>query len=281
MLEYGLLQFNDDRWFKKKGKKNKVTSDTIYTFDIEVSSLFRLDGKWQAFDYDRPQIDYSGIDKAGVPYIWMFGVNDMVYYGRDFKDFKKVLLKISDIALHKIIWVHNLSYEFQFLLDIISEYTIDNMCCRDALKPISFNIKELNIEFRCSYMLTNMSLDKAVKKEKGTKYLKMVGDLDYSKFRTPYTPLTYIEWGYFIGDLLSLYDLIRCKLENEQRNLFNLPLTSTGYIREYLRNRTRQDKKYYWFFHKFGMTSHFYDMCKDQLKGGDTHANRFYQGKIV
>ena len=79
MIEYGKLEFNDDRFFKKKGKKNKPTSDTIYSFDIEVSSLFKLDGVWQSFDYSVDQKTYTEVEKAGVPYdlmeIWIADLN--------------------------------------------------------------------------------------------------------------------------------------------------------------------------------------------------------------
>ena len=34
------------------------------------------------------------------------------YIMEETSDFEKVLIDISDIKIHKIIWVHNLSYEF-------------------------------------------------------------------------------------------------------------------------------------------------------------------------
>ena len=277
MLEYGKLQFNDDKWYKKKGKNNKVTSDTIYTFDIEVSSLFKLDGKWQAFDYDRPQVDYSGIEKAGVPYIWMFGVNDMVYYGRDFKDFKKVLVKISNIALHKVIWVHNLSYEFQFLLDLLDEYTIDKMCCRDALKPISFNIKELNIEFRCSYMLTNMSLDNAAK-EYG-KVLKKTNTFNYDLERGSTTELSKTELLYCEYDCKSLESVIRYYL-GKYDHIACIPLTSTGEVRKNLR-----DHLDYWYFvnnpWKLVPSKDIWLRLMACFAGGYTHANMILANRVL
>ena len=90
-----------------KGKG--LNSDVIYTFDIEVTSLFYINGEWQPFDYS---IDnYDNIDHVAVPYIWMFGIDQEVYYGRNFMDFADVLLKISDKDIRKYIYIHNLSYE--------------------------------------------------------------------------------------------------------------------------------------------------------------------------
>ena len=252
---------------KRRKKGVEVIIDTISSFDIETTTY--KDGEK---------------DKAFM-YLWGFCINGLIVVGRLWSEFIYFLKKVQvtlNLDEHKnlITFIHNASFEFQFVYQFLErEFDGFRFFATSKRKIIYFQVN--GFIFKCSYKLTNMSLDKAVKKEKGTKYHKMVGDLDYSKFRTPYTPLTYIEWGYFIGDLLSLYDLIKCKLENENRTLFTLPLTSTGYIREYLRSKTREDKKYYWFFHKFGMTEHFYQMCKDELKGGDTHANRFYQGKIL
>ena len=277
MLEYRRLQFSDGSYFKKKGKNNKVTSDTIYTFDIEVTSLFRLDGTWKPFDYNRPQQDYAGVDKVGVPYIWMFGVNDMVYYGRSFADFKSVLLKISDQALHKIIWVHNLSYEFQFLLDLFDGYTIDKMCCRDALKPISFNIKELNIEFRCSYMLTNMSLENAAK-EYGT-IDKRSGTLDYNLPRGVSTKLTRQEMLYCEYDIKSLFTVIKYYLKKYD-HIANIPLTSTGEVRKNLK-----DHLDYWYFvnnpWRLVPDKDMYLRLMATFAGGYTHANMIHANRVL
>ena len=278
MIEYGKLEFNDDRFFKKKGKKNKPTSDTIYSFDIEVSSLFKLDGVWQSFDYSVDQKTYAEVEKAGVPYIWMFGVEDKVYYGRDFRDFKKVLIQISNPYLHKIIWVHNLSYEFQFLLDIIGDYTIDNMCCRDALKPISFSIKELNIEFRCSYMLTNMSLDNA-SKEYGNVY-KRTGTYDYNLARGKDTPLTRTEKLYCKYDILSLWSIIKYYRDVKYGHIANIPLTSTGEVRKNLR-----DNLDYWYFvnksWKLVPDKNMYLRLMATFAGGYTHANMIHANRVM
>ena len=163
--------------FKVTRRNGKTRySDNIYTFDIEVSSLFNIGGKWQKFDYSIK--DYSNIDIASCVYICMFGVNDNVYYFRNFSFFENVLKHISDIETRKIIYVHNLGYEFQFLRMFLKNYTIENMLATAPHKPISFYIKELNIEFRCSYRLTNLSLTKSA--ENYTNVRKMVGDLDYN-----------------------------------------------------------------------------------------------------
>lgn len=252
---------------KKKRSGVQVIFDSVNSFDIETTT-------YKEGDKDK-----------GFMYLWGFCINGLIVVGRFWSEWEYFLKQVHnmmelDESRNMVIYIHNASFEFQFCYQFLKR-------CFKNFKIFATNKRKLvyfqvdGFIFRCSYKLTNMSLDKAVKKEKGTKYHKMVGDLDYSKFRTPFTPLTLIEWGYFIGDLLSLYDLIRCKLRNEDRTLFDIPLTSTGYIREYLRNRTKKDYRYYYFFRKLSLSANVYEMCKEQLKGGDTHANRFIQGQLL
>ena len=71
-------------------------------FDIETSSL-----------YDRG-------NKFATMYIWQFGLNGLVIYGRTWAEFVYLLDALAiKLKLHQgrrlVIYVHNLSYEFQFM----------------------------------------------------------------------------------------------------------------------------------------------------------------------
>ena len=110
MIHYEKLKDVTTDTYKRKGskyRKTKLYSDTIYTFDIEVSNLFYIDGSWRTFDATKSKEYYVDVQKLGLPYIWQFGINDTVYYGRDLVDFLKVLQLISDQSLCKIIYIHN------------------------------------------------------------------------------------------------------------------------------------------------------------------------------
>ena len=125
------LEDEENQGFKPKRSKriDKPVSDTIYVFDIETTSLFDFNGVYKTFDYSKDASFYDGIDKVSLCYIWMFGVNDKVYYGRELRDFEKVLLSISSPDCYKVIWCHNLSYEMCFLMNILEEkYTITDVC---------------------------------------------------------------------------------------------------------------------------------------------------------
>ena len=208
---------------KRKNKQKRVYSDTIYTFDIETTSLFLLDGEWTVFDYSRPKEDYSHEDTEiiAVPYIWQFGIEDTIYFGRDFMDFESILLQLSDETIRKIIWIHNLQFELQFLENIFEKYTIVDMCARDIRKPISFVIEELNIEFRCSYMLTNLSLEKASQEYTTVEKLHT---LNYdNKVRLECSTLTKAELDYCEYDCICLYNIIKYYKKRYGGHLCNIP----------------------------------------------------------
>lgn len=256
-------------------KKNKKWySDDIYTLDIETSSLFYIDGAWKEFDYSIE--DYSNIPKAGLPYIWMFGINDSYYYGREFMDIDYMLHLISNPLYVKVVWVFNLSFEFGFMEDILQHYTIEKMIARDKRKPISFYVKELNILFRCAYMLTNLSLANAAKEY--TKVEKKSGDLEYNKARSPLTKMSDTELGYCEYDLVTLYNII-LHFRDKYKHIARIPLTSTSTVREalkksvdywYIRSqqelvpRTDMYLRFYWAF-----------------SGGYTHSNIIRTNKII
>ena len=269
-----LLDDSKIEYYKQNKRNAVVYSDIIYTFDIEVSSLFNINGKWSNFDYNIK--DYSEIDKRSCVYISMFGIEDKVYYFRDFELFEEVLKKISNPRARKIIYIHNLSYEFQFLRMIFKNYTIENMLASAPHKPISFLIKELNIEFRCSYRLTNLSLEKSA--EKYTSLLKKVGDLNYNIVRSPLTTLSKKELGYCEYDILTLYEIIKY-FRNQYKHTCIIPLTQTGEVRRELKKRVN-------FAHIKRMQSLVPDyktslMLMQAFAGGITHANILYSNRVV
>lgn len=266
---------DDTILYYKQNKRNApVYSDVIYTFDIEVSSLFNINSKWQRFNYDIS--DYTDIDKRSCVYICMLGIEDEVYYFRNFTFFEDVLKKISNQRARKIIYIHNLSYEFQFLRGIFKNYTIENMLATAPHKPISFLVKELNIEFRCSYRLTNLSLEKSA--EKYTKVKKKVGDLDYNIERSPLTKLNDTELGYCEYDIITLYEIIKY-FRNQYSHTANIPLTQTGEVRRELKKRID-----YAHIRKIQcLIPDYITSCylMQAFAGGITHANMIYSGKVL
>jgi hypothetical protein len=279
MNEFKITNFNDNMVFDTCIHKKVKYSDTIYTFDIEVTSLFNIDGEYKPFNYDLPPTYYKNRDKVAIPYIWQVGINDKVYYSRDFYKFNDFLVCISTKYIRKIIYVHNLSYEFQFLRNIIDKYnyTIVDFLTYKKRKIISFVIEELNIEFRCSYCLTNLSLSLSAKKY-NKKYKKLDGDLDYTLARSPKTPLNDTELSYCEFDILALYEII-VYFKNIYKHVAKIPLTQTGIVRKELINSCP------WYFKekitRMLPTDNMYTIFKQLFTGGFVHSNYKQTNKVI
>lgn len=264
MIEYNVKNFEPKR-------------GAIYTLDIETTSLFEMeDGSYQIFDRSKKPDYYKGRMKLALPYIWMFGVNDTVYYGRDFRDLIYVFQQIRREDLMEIIWIHNLGFEFQFLRDIFEGMTVSKMIALAVRHPIAFNVDELNLQFRCTFKLTGMHLAKAA--ETYTDARKKTGDLDYNQIRTPRTPLTETEMGYCEYDIITLYKVV-LYFKKKYKQLRWIPYTSTGEIRKAYKKRTT-------YHHRLWCAR----MCPDDLlylklikafQGGITHGNILYLCQII
>lgn len=265
---------------KEKGKevrhrKRVYYCDDILTFDIETTSAW-IDEHGDIIAYKRGyDADYwNSLEALSLPYIWQFGFNDTVYYGREFTDFLKVL---DDIPKNYkcIIWIHNLGFEYEFLQDIL---TFNKVFAKTPHKPIYATCLEYpNIEFRCSYMMTNMSLETW---GESIGIPKKVEDLNYEVIRTPLTPLNDIEMGYCETDILVMYAGIKDTLKH-YKTQWDIPYTSTGKIRRVVKQLLTSDDEYVKYIKKLVPASHEeYQMLMDAFAGGYTHANRIHAGEV-
>lgn len=214
-------------------------------------------------------------------YYWQMTIGGKVLLGRTWEEWQTALeeiVKAYNVSEDKkyIIYVHNLGFEYQFIKSFIGSHEV---FASEPRKPITVRC-ENGIEFRCSYKLTNMALDKAVKNELGVVHGKASGDLDYRIKRTPATPLTDTEVGYCVSDVVSLHELIYHKMKNEHDNLHTIPLTSTGYVRRDCRNATRKQKGYRDIFNRNKLTEEVYILLNEAKRGGNTHANRYLSGRL-
>lgn len=252
---------------KGKNKPQYYLHD-IATFDIETTTI-------------KAEVPY------GFMYHWQMCIMGVVVYGRRWEEFIYLINKITkwhDLSAEGtrlVVYIHNAGYEFEFMRNILEEhfggYTI---FAAQARKPIYISCNN-GIEFRCSYKLTNMSLQKAVENELGTIHPKAAGDLDYKITRTADTVLTDTEFGYCIADVVSLYEMIKSRMKNENDNIETIPLTSTGYVRRDTRNATRKEPHYRDnYFIKCRMNPKVYELLTEAGRGGNTHANRYMSGRV-
>lgn len=237
-------------------------------FDIEVSSF------------------YSGApapeNKRAVMYIWQFGIGDLVTTGRTWGEFKELLGLVSTILelsseRRLVVYVHNLAYEFQFMRKL---FDWDSVFLLEERKPVKCRFG--GIEFRCSLKLSGgKSLANIGKDLVSHTHRKMEGDLDYEKIRSPLTPLTEEELGYCENDIRVLVDYISEKIEQDG-DITKIPLTNTGYVRNYCRKKcyTRW-KKYRSLMQALTMTSDEFEQLRHAFMGGHVHANAHYVRQVL
>lgn len=223
----------------KQGKyRGKDVCDNIFCFDIEDTSYYIDENNIpHTFNYANPEIS-NNYRKGSLCYHWQFSIDDTVITGRELTDFVLLLEKLNEYCpAHKIIYVHFLSHEFQFLLNILH---FDNVFARNAHKPLTATVNAYNVEFRCSYMLTRLSLDSWSKK---LPIKKLKGNLDYDILRTPLTPLSQKEKDYCINDVLVMYHGIKA-FRDKYDHIYNIPLTQTGEVRRVVKNKLSKNSNW-------------------------------------
>ena len=261
---------------RNKGEKTKVNHYLmdVITFDIEVTSAWISNGKVIGYREGEDSEYWNSLQPLALCYIWQVSINDEVYYGRELREFIQVL---EDLPKNTkiIIWVHNLSYEFHFLYNILK---VESVFARTPHKPIKATFAEYpDIEFRCTYMLTRLSLE-AWGNQIGVK--KLIGDLDYEIIRTPKTQLTEKELEYCEHDCIVVYNGIKEYIKRYDSQ-FEIPLTQTGTVRQEVKYRLTEDPEYVSFIKKLvPKTAEEYKMLMNVFAGGYTHANRVYAGIV-
>lgn len=241
-------------------KKKKQYKDIICAFDIETTTL--------------PDM------KQAFMYIWQMQTGyDLTIIGRTWQQFFEMLKKIRNILDGKwlVIYVHNLSFEFQFLKGYY-DFQQDEVFCTESRKVLKCTMFDC-IEFRCSYFLTNMSLDQFTYQMKVENKKLSGAAFNYSKIRYPDTELSDDELQYCINDVQGLVQALYKSFSIEGDNVETVPLTSTGYVR---RDAKRAMEQYnHDQLVEMLPDEEVYCLLREAFRGGNTHANRWYSGEIV
>ena len=227
-----------------------------------------------AFDIETTAL--TDIEQA-VMYVWQFAIEDYIIVGRTWDEFRELIrwLNILSFKRRIIVFVHNLSYEIQFLSGI---FFFDNssLFAMDSRKVLKANIQ--NVEFRCSYLLTNLGLD-ALTKRYGVEHGKLSGEeFDYSKQRFFYTPLTEKELQYCVNDVMGLVEVIHKIMEINGDNLYTLPLTATGFVRRICKKAMREERQQILNCYP---DYEVFKLLRRAFRGGNTHANRYYADTVI
>ncbi len=238
-----------------KNRKRRTYVHNLAAFDIETTRIEEIE--------------------QSVMYVWQFAIEDVgVCIGRTWPEFITFLKRCADCMRGRWfkVFVHNLSYEFQFLRGVYDFGPDDVFIIRERkiLKCEMFD----HFELCCSYLQTNMSLSQFTKdfEHEKTTY-------DYDKKRWPWTPLNESEQEYIINDVVGLIEAMRHRIDSAGDNLYTVPATSTGYVR-------REAKKAMRSYNKEALASmlpdeRLYRLLRESFRGGDTHCSRYYTGDIV
>ena len=244
-----------------QGRKNnkRKYKDLFCAFDIETTNDLSIN---QAFMY-----------------IWQFQIEDHTIIGRTWDEYIEFCEQISSRLKedeYLMVYVHNLSFEFSFLKGIYS-FEPEEVFAIDRRKVLKCEMMK-HFEYRCSYLLTNMSLSVFTKKM-GVPEKLSGEEFNYRKIRYPWTELTERELEYCITDVRSLVQALKVYFSIEDDNYFTIPYTSTGYVRRdvkkamqrYNRNELQSLQPNY----------DIYKLLRLAFRGGNTHCSRYYSNMII
>lgn len=262
---------------KESHKRGITYLEIPCAFDIETTNIYQRDKDGNIMSESRPY---------AFMYHWQFCLDDKVVFGRTWEEFQKLLRTLEtnlnlSYKVRLVVWVHNLPFEWMFMQHFVD---YQEGFFLEERKPAKILLKS-GIEFRCSYILSNMSLAKFCENETGVIHYKLVKDdeddnkFDYTKIRTPATQLDEFEEAYCYNDVRGLCECIKSRLLVD--TLATIPMTSTGYVRQDLRNAARGNKKYREKFRNNALNAHLYTMCRQGFRGGNVHANLNYSNQLV
>lgn len=260
--------------------KDKIYYNLAMSFDIETSSFYEdKNGVIYTNDDYRKLKNTVKADKKAIMYIWQFAIEDNVIIGRTWNDFLYFCKKLYDFLNLKeryiVVYVHNLSYEFQFICKWFNWVDIFADSERKPIKAMT----DSHFIFKCSYRLSGYSLEVLANNLKSHNIKKMVGDLDYNLIRNSKTPISKEELKYCENDVLIVTSYIDEQI-NEFGNIEKIPLTQTGKVRRYVRKQCFQNKEYRYFIKELTIEKPEYMLLKNAFMGGFTHCNAMYTNKI-
>ena len=227
--------------------------------------------------------------KHSFVYVWMFYLPhlDTMITGRTIEDYAGFCALLSDhIKANLLTYVHNLSFEWQFLSGVY-EFGKDGASDVFTVKPRKIlQATMFKIEHRCSALLSNLSL-KSYTKEMQVEHQKLSGDeFDYTVIRYPWTPIKdmpdpgkkHSEWDYCTNDVVGLAEAVLKEMKMSRKDIYHFPFTSTGFVRQDLRKAVRHISDN--LFRQIQPDYQLYKALRRAFRGGDTHANRLTAGQV-
>lgn len=227
------------------------------SFDIETTSFY---------DHD---------EKCAIMYVWMIGIYGFVVMGRTWDEYIIAYNKLVSFfrtcgnKRHIIIYIHNASFDFQFLR---KHHEFMRVFATGRYAPL-YAVTNEGIEFRCSLRLSSFGLNKVAKNLRYHKIEKMTGDMDYRLIRHTKTPLTDKEKIYCSHDVKVVCAFIAECITDENENISTIPLTSTGYVRRDVRSACFSYYGYHKIISNLTLSPIAFKLSRDAFMGGYVHSN--------
>ena len=280
---------------KKAGKSKTRFLDVSASFDIEVTSFYldEMTGETMPTSVELPKKEIGRrYKRRACMYAWVFTLGGYATIGRTWEEFLTLLQEIS--SRYKLgkelvlpVYVHNLSYEMQFLLHRLSWTKVFAIAEREPI----YARCDIGIEFRCSLKLSGYSLKITGENLRRHKMTKADGDLDYLMLRHSKTPLTHKEEGYLVRDGLVVADFIQEQRE-DYGSVAKIPLTKTGIVRKYLRDEClyggkshsldygHKRERYLRLMKWLSLEKEEYTLARHAFQGGLVHCSAINEGVI-
>ena len=247
----------------RDGARGAVYADAIAAFDIETSRF--------------PEIEQAAM------YVWQFCIDypdghDVVIMGRTWEQFQHCLLALKQRlkGLKLLCFIHNASYEFQFISGVY-KFQNEEVFILEGRSILYFHMY-YNFDFRCSYKLFNMSLSMATGKYAPDYHKKDGVGFDYKEIRYSDTPLTHKQLLYCLYDVWGLCKAVRGIMKLFEDTVYTLPYTATGYVRREIKQAMQP------YHHKLcdlWPDWDCFELLRLAFRGGNTHSNRFYSGELL
>ena len=325
MVEWTFDSLRNIKWEYASVQKGRIyykECQNIITFDIESSNGFLTkDNKVIGFDHDLYRQDPDLYDKSepqAIMYVWQCSVEDMydgsihTYMGRTWERFLEFMDELSDcIRLGKFaaiqepmrsdmldgkynkntyyhIYIQNLGFEFQFMLNIFEDLFSKgkkNVFARNMRKPmkVNFAYRKTHIILNDTLVLVQKSLERwgedadlEVKKLKEPKSY-------YLPIRSPETPLTQEEINYSENDVVTMVYGVR-KYRDKYGKLGDIPMTQTGEVRRTCIRKIANANEEWEKKCKAITLAYNFELFEDLVKcfvGGWTHANSLYTNMLL
>lgn len=272
-------------------KKGKSLLTVPITFDIETTTL--------PVGHPNNPRDYM----IAFPYLYQMFLCDTVFFCRTrtecFLMFSEIERCIKKHDIHIVCYVHNLSFEYQFMKSILKLNHEKTFLLKNR-KVGKFELESDTIIFRDSYLLSNMSLAKFCENYNSQSYQKDKELIDYEIPRYPWTELSDDILYYSGMDVITLYHAVMSIMLKEGDSLKTIPMTNTGYVRRSYKkaclgtsynggafrkkssDKFERKKSYRgMYMKKQQITLEQYNILLKAFRGGNTHANRYKAGRII